>query len=258
MARSISETGPLAGRTPIVTGSGHSLRRASALPMAAWGADLVLNGRGARDAVDSLADEVFANGSEAIGLMADVSDVEQLARTGGAAVARLGSVDFLASNVGMRPKRPSLEVAPQGSPAGLRTHPSAAFYRARHMAPRMCVRHRSRVDLVSGFDGFCARVPGRAHTVIATAGLQGLVTVLGCAFSTDGRAVHAVAPGAIDTMCDWPRYTDRQRDRIDAEIPCGRCGRPHAVAAACGPLCSRRGGFMSAHAVRVNGGHHVY
>jgi NAD(P)-dependent dehydrogenase (short-subunit alcohol dehydrogenase family) len=112
--------------------------------------------------------------------------------------------------------------------------------------------------LISGFDGFWGHVTERAHNVTAKAGLHGLAMALAREFGPDGITANTVAPGAIDTVRNWSQYTHQQRDRIEAEIPLGRYGRPDEVAAACELLCSERGGFISGQVLHVNGGHYMY
>src|SRR5437660_8472667 len=72
---------PLSGHTAIVTGSGRNIGRAIVLALAAAGADVVVNGHRDRDRVDAVVAEVAAlkTGAAAIGVMADVSDPDQVA-----------------------------------------------------------------------------------------------------------------------------------------------------------------------------------
>jgi len=77
-------------------------------------------------------------------------------------------------------------------------------------------------------------------------------------FGPEGITANTVAPGAIDTVRDWSQYTHQQRERITAEIPLGRYGRPEEVAAACALLCGDDGGFISGQVLHVNGGHFMY
>jgi NAD(P)-dependent dehydrogenase (short-subunit alcohol dehydrogenase family) len=248
----------LVGRTALITGSGRNIGRAIALALGAQGARVVVNGHSDRAAVDAVVDELRAAGADAVGVMADVSvdtEVERLVR---AAEQQFGSLDIVVSNVGIRRKQPFLEITPAQWDEVLRTNLSAAFYLARHAVPGMRDRRWGRIVLISGFDGFWGHVTERAHNVTAKAGLHGLAMALAREFGPDGITANTVAPGAIDTVRDWSQYTHQQRDRIEAEIPLRRYGRPDEVAAACELLCSERGGFISGQVLHVNGGHYMY
>lgn len=249
---------PLAGRTAVVTGSGRNIGRAIALALGAQGANVVVNGHSDREAVDRVVAELQALGTAALGVMADVGEDDQAAALLQAARERFGGADILVSNVGIRRKQPFLEITPAQWDEVMRTNLNAAFYLARHTIPGMRERRWGRIVLISGFDGFWGNVTERAHNVTAKAGLHGLAMALAREFGPDGITANTVAPGAIETVRDWSQYTHQQRERITAEIPLGRYGRPEEVAAACALLCGDDGGFISGQVLHVNGGHFMY
>ncbi len=251
-------TRPLAGRTALVTGSGRNIGRAIALSLARQGANLVINGHSDQSAVDAVVSEVEALGSQALGVMADVSHDAEVDRLVRAAAGRFGHVDIAISNVGIRHKQPFLDITPEQWDSVLRTNLSAAFYLARHVLPGMRDRRWGRLVMISGFDGFWGQVTERAHNITAKAGLHGLAMALAREFGPDGITANTVAPGAIDTVRDWSQYAHQQRERLLGEIPVGRYGLPDEVAAACDLLCGERGGFISGQVIHVNGGHYMY
>lgn len=251
-------TRPLAGRTALVTGSGRNIGRAIALALGAQGANVLVNGHRDRAAVDTVVAELQALGAPAAALMGDVSDDGAVAQMVADAAQCFGGLDIVVSNVGIRRKQAFLDITPAQWDEVLRTNLSAAFYLARHAIPGMRQRRWGRIVLISGFDGFWGQVPERAHNVTAKAGLHGLAMALAREFGPDGITANTVAPGAIDTIRDWSQYTHQQRERIEAEIPLGRYGKPEEVAAACELLCSDRGGFISGQVIHVNGGHYMY
>lgn len=245
-------------RTALVTGSGRNIGRAVALSLAAQGLRVVVNGHRDRAAVDAVVDEIRSAGGEALGLMADVSQDGEVARLVLQTVEAWGSLDVLVSNVGIRNKQPFLDITPEVWDEVLRTNLSAAYYLCRHAIPHMQKQRWGRIVLVSGFDGFWGQVTERAHNITAKAGLHGLAMALAREFGPDGITANTVAPGAIDTIRDWSQYTHQMREKIVAEIPLGRYGKPDEIAAACDLLCSERGGFISGQVVHVNGGHYMY
>jgi 3-oxoacyl-[acyl-carrier protein] reductase len=249
---------PLAGRTAIVTGSGRNIGRAIALSLASQGANVVVNGHRDRGAVDGVVEEIGKSGGQAIGIMADVSDDEQVAALVQGAASRFGAVDIVVSNVGIRRKQPFLEITPHQWDEVLRTNLTPAYFLARHAIPLMQPRRWGRIVLISGFDGFWGQVTERAHNITAKAGLHGLAMALAREFGPHGITVNTVAPGAIDTVRDWSQYTHQQREQIEREVPLGRYGKTDEVAAACDLLCSERGGFISGQVIHVNGGHYMY
>ena len=246
------------GRTAIVTGSGRNIGRAIALSFGRLGANVIVNGHRDRAAAEAVADEVRAAGGQALVHMADVADDAAVKAMVDAAAAQFDSVDIVVSNVAMRQKQAFLDITPQDWQAVLQTNLTPAFYLARHAIPHMRTGRWGRLVLISGFDGFWGQVTHRAHNVTAKAGLHGLAMALAREFGVDGITANTVAPGAIDTIRDWTQYSHQERSRLEAEIPCGRYGKPDEVAAACDFLCSDRGAFVSGQVVHVNGGHYMY
>lgn len=246
------------GRTAIVTGSGRNIGRAIALSFGRLGANVIVNGHRDRAAAEAVADEVRAAGGQALVHMADVADDAAVKAMVDAAAAQFDSVDIVVSNVAMRQKQAFLDITPQDWQAVLQTNLTPAFYLARHAIPHMRTGRWGRLVLISGFDGFWGQVTHRAHNVTAKSGLHGLAMALAREFGADGITANTVAPGAIDTIRDWTQYGHQERARLEAEIPCGRYGKPDEVAAACDFLCSDRGAFVSGQVVHVNGGHYMY
>ncbi len=254
----VSNEPTMKGRTAIVTGSGRNIGRAIALSLARQGAQVVVNGHSDRAAVDGVVKEIQEAGGQAMSIMADVSVDEQVQQLVQRTIDAFGSADIVISNVAIRRKQHFLDITPQDWQDVLQTNLTPAFYLARHAIPHMLEKKWGRLVLISGFDGFWGQVPERAHNLAAKSGLHGLTMALAREFGAHGITANTVAPGAIDTVRDWTQYTHQDRQKIEAEIPLGRYGKPDEVAAACDLLCSERGAFISGQVVHVNGGHYMY
>lgn len=248
----------LDGRAAIVTGSGRNIGRAVALDLAERGAAIVVNGHSNSDNVDRVVAEIRHSGGNAIACMADVSNDQDARRLVDTAVDAFGGVDIVVSNVAIRRFQPFLEISPEDWDAIQRTNLSPSFYLARHAIPHMKAKKWGRIVMVSGFDSFFGHVTNRAHSVAAKYGMHGLAKALAREFGPDNITANTVAPGAIDTERDWTQYAHQDKGQIEAEIPLHRFGDPFEVAAAITFLCSERGGFVSGHALHVNGGHFMY
>jgi NAD(P)-dependent dehydrogenase (short-subunit alcohol dehydrogenase family) len=68
--------------------------------------------------------------------------------------------------------------------------------------------------------------------------------------------VNAICPGIIDTpmIARYTGGTDEGRARIIKQEPVGRMGRPEEIAAAVLWLCSEETGFLTGHALVMDGG----
>src|ERR1700712_3023572 len=100
---------PLDGKVALVTGAGKNIGRAIALRLAGDGAAIVVNGRSDQAALDSVVQEIEAAGGRAISVIADVSDAAAVVRMTDQAAERLGGIDILVSNAGLRRQTPFLD-----------------------------------------------------------------------------------------------------------------------------------------------------
>jgi 3-oxoacyl-[acyl-carrier protein] reductase len=259
MINSLARQSGIEGKTALVTGSGRNIGRAIALDLAGQGANIVVNGHRDRNAVDAVVEEIKAAGGKAIGVMADVSSSDEVAKMVDIAANTYGSVDIVVSNVGTRNQQPFLDISVDDWNTVIGSNLSPAFYLARSAIPHMQRNKWGRIILISGFDGFWGHITQRAHNVTCKAGLHGLAMALAREFGPDGITANTVVPGAIDTERDWSQYTHLPtKDEISKAIPVRRFGSPVEIAAACTYLSSGGGGFVSGQAIHVNGGHYMY
>src|SRR5260370_16848558 len=96
---------PLHGKVARVTGGGKNIGRCIALTLARDGATLLVNGRSDKAAVDAVVGEIAAAGGKAHAAMGDVADRAVAPRLAEQA-QKLGGVDILASNAGLRRPTP--------------------------------------------------------------------------------------------------------------------------------------------------------
>jgi NAD(P)-dependent dehydrogenase (short-subunit alcohol dehydrogenase family) len=205
-----------------------------------------------------VADGIRARGGEAIAVLADVSQDDEVAAMVETCVRTFGGLDILVSNVGIRRYRPFLDITPDEWREVIDTNLSAAFFLARHSLPHMRAKRKGRIIVISGFDGFWGQVTHRAPNLAAKAGLHGLAKAVAREFGPDGITANTVAPGAIDTERDWSQYVHQAKAQIESEVALRRFGHVDELAGACLFLASDAGGFVSGQVIHVNGGHYMY
>ena len=94
-----SRSGPMAGRTVLVTGGSGGIGRATALGLAAMGAHLAITGRD-RGRTEDAAREIRAAGGQVDVFVADLSCQAQVRRLAGEVLQRLSRIDALVNNAG--------------------------------------------------------------------------------------------------------------------------------------------------------------
>jgi 3-oxoacyl-[acyl-carrier protein] reductase len=94
---------------------------------------------------------------------------------------------------------------------------------------------------------------GQANYVASKAGLIGLTKSIAQEMGSRGITVNAVAPGYIET--DMTRGLSQElKDKMLANIPLRRIGRPEDVAAAVRFLASEDASYITGCVLDVNGG----
>ena len=94
--------------------------------------------------------------------------------------------------------------------------------------------------------------PGQANYCAAKAAIEGFTRSLSMEVGSRGITVNCVAPGFIET--DMTKSLGERGDKILAQIPMGRIGRPEEVADLVSFLASEKAGYISGQTIHVNGG----
>ena len=95
-----SRSGPMAGRTVLITGGSGGIGRATALGLAAMGAHLAITGRDRGRTQDAARDIGVAGGGPVDVFVADLSSQEQVRRLAGQVLQTLPRIDVLVNNAG--------------------------------------------------------------------------------------------------------------------------------------------------------------
>lgn len=245
----------LAGKVALVTGAGQNIGRAIALTLARDGAQVAVNGRARRAAVDEVVAAIIAAGGQAAGVMGDVSVPEDAARIVAETLAAFGGIDILVSNAGLRRQTPFLEMsfAEWAEIRGVAL--DGAFLLARAAVPAMIARGGGSVIAISGISNHIG-TPNRCHVSAAKAGLEGLMRALAVELAPVGVRCNAVAPGTIDTARGASAGPLPQFSALE-KIPMRRAGTVDEIAAVVRLLAGPEGGYITGQTIHVNGGAYV-
>lgn len=239
---------PLQGQVALITGCVRRIGRATALALAADGADIVIHARSSRDDAEALAREIEALGRAALIHLADVTDEAAVAAMMQAVIARFGRIDILVNNAALRGETKFLEMsfATWREITGIII--DGAFLCARAALPHMVARGHGRIVNMGGVSAHLG-APERAHVVTAKAALVGLTRALAVEFATQGITVNCVVPGRIGGK----RSAGSGRGIAGAPIV-GREGVPEDVAEIVRMLCRPSTSFVTGQTIHVSGG----
>lgn len=237
----------LEGKRALVLGGSSGLGRAIGQALAHERVAVALASR-SEVRVAAAAKDVGAR----IGLVCDLSRAGAGGEVVAAAVAALGGLDVLVCNTGGPPKGSFAEITEsqwRESFQGLWLSTVDAIQAA---LPQFTKGHFGRILLVTSV---AAKEPMPALTLSngLRAGLAGLAKSLSNEVARHGVTVNCLLPGYTDT--DRLRELAVPPEKMTAQIPAGRLGRPEELAALAVFLASERAGYITGQSIAVDGGY---
>ncbi|GAB0113188.1 SDR family NAD(P)-dependent oxidoreductase [Acidisoma sp. C75] len=194
-----------AGKVAIVTGAGGGLGRSHALGLAARGARLVVNDRGADGAPPPAAlkvvAEIEAAGGTAIADGADVTKPEQVAAMVASAERAWGRVDVLVNNAGILADKSFAKMELAAFERVLAVHLAGAVHCSKAVWEGMRARGYGRIVFTTSSSGLYGNF-GQANYGAAKAALIGLMNVLHLEGEKYDIRVNALAPMALTPMTE--------------------------------------------------------
>lgn len=244
----------LAGKVALVTGAASGIGRATALLMAAEGAQVVTADIDA-DGAAATAGVIAQQGGEALAVTADVTDDAQVAAMVAATLARFGRLDCAFNNAGVAPREaaPLAAIEPAEWQRVIAANLTSVFLCLRHEIPAMIAGGGGAIVNTASIAGRIALASAGAY-VAAKHGVIGLTRNAALDHARDGIRVNAVCPGFVDTPLA-SRGIERRRAAILARVPMARIGEPAEIAQLVVWLCSERASFVNGADVAADGGH---
>lgn len=238
----------------LITGALTGIGRATALAFADAGVKLVVSGRRAAEGA-ALEAELKQRGADAVFILADVRDDDQVAALVEQTVARFGRLDVALNNAGT-----------EGEPGPI-TSQTAASYAATFdtnvLGTLLSLKHELRV-MTAQRSGSIVNISstygheGAAYASIYAASkhaVEGLTKSAALEVAASGVRVNAVAPGPTDTgMLDRFTGTEERKAALKSGVPLGRIGSPADIAAAVLYLASPGAAFVTGQILTVDGG----
>ena len=233
-----------------MTGAGRGIGRATALALAAAGAELVLVSRTPSE-LDEVAREIISGGGWARALALDVTHSDAVRD----AFAGLDRLDILVNNAGVNRPQPFLEVDEPTLDLLLGLNVRAAFIVAQAAARLMVARGGGVIINVSSQMGHVGSERDRTVYVMTKHALEGLTKAMAVELAPKGVRVVSIAPTFIETPLSKP-FLDNpdMRKWVLDRIPLGRIGTVEDVAAAVVFLASPAAALVTGSSLLVDGG----
>jgi glucose 1-dehydrogenase len=245
----------LQGKVAIVTGGNSGIGKAIVLALAREGASLVIDYVAHPDATEDLEQQVEALGARAIGVEADVSAIEDLAKLVDAAVQNFGRLDIMVNNAGVETRTSVLDTTEDQYELVLRVNLKSAFFGTQLAAKQMIAQgHGGRIINISSIHEDWP-MPGNTAYCLSKGGVRMLTRTAGVELAPHGITVVGVGPGAVDTPINRSTEADPEKMRtLDAAIPLGRMAEPEEIAGVVAFLAGDGASYMTATTVMADGG----
>lgn len=240
----------LTGRVALITGGARGIGKASAVALAREGARIAILDLD-RDAVDETVDSLGSD--NAIGVVADVTDLDAVDQAVAEIDARFHSPDILVNNAGFPKDGFLTKIAVDDWRRVVDVILVGAFHCARAVLPAMHSRRWGRVINISSRSHLGN--PGQTNYSAAKAGLIGFTRALALESGGFGVTVNAIAPGFVETegMLALDNY-DVLKERSISKSPLKRVGTPDEIADAVAFLASARASYITGDVMHVTGG----
>jgi 2-deoxy-D-gluconate 3-dehydrogenase len=249
----ILDTFDLTGKKALVTGSGSGIGEAIAVGLAEAGADVACHGR-TLDSTSGVREKITSLGRRAIGVAAELSEVDAPKRVVDQVEREFGRIDILINNAGTIRRAPAAEFSEDDWSTVINVNLSSVFRLAQAVGRGMLERGSGKIVNIASLLSFQGGITVPAYTA-AKSGVAGLTKALANEWAARGIGVNAIAPGYIETKNTTALRADETRNRqILERIPAGRWGRPDDIAGAAVFLSSAASDYLHGHILVVDGG----
>ena len=243
----------LKDKVALITGAGRGIGRATAVLLAAEGAEIMVQDIDA-DLAAQTVEAVRASGAKAQPIVADVADVAELTARIREAETEAGHIDILVNNAGIARPKPIEEIDEEAFDRMFGVHVKGTFFATQAVIPGMKARRYGKIVTVSSIAGLTG-LPGDSHYSGAKAALLGLTKSWAKELAPYGIHVNAVAPGGtITEMVLAKGGMERVERRASKMVPLGRYAEPPEIAHAILFLASPRSDFITGQVISPNGG----
>ena len=245
----------LHGKVAIVTGGNSGIGKAIALALAKAGANIVIDYIVHPEATDALERELAALGDTAIGVAADVSQIDQLQGLIDQAVAKFGRIDVMINNAGVETRTSVLDTTETQYDRVLSINLKSAFFGTQIAARQMLKQGGGGriINITSVHEDW--PMPGNTAYCLAKGGIRMLTRTAGVELAPHGILVVGVGPGAVATPINLSTMQDPSlMAKLNSAIPLGRMAQPEEIANVVVFLAGDGASYLTATTIFADGG----
>lgn len=245
----------LQGKAAVVTGAGTGIGQAIALAFAKEGAAVVVDYVGDASVSKDTISRIDALGGKSLGVDADIAISDQVNALIHKTVAAFGKLDIFVNNAGIEKKFAFVDYPLEEWQKIMAVNLTGPFLCSQAAAKQMIAQGGGgRIINISSIHEDLP-MPTNAPYCASKGGLRMLMRTIAVELAPHQITVNNIGPGAIYTPIDKDVESDAKlNDRILAEIPMGRWGKPEEVVQLAVFLASNDAAYITGSTHFIDGG----
>lgn len=245
----------LKDKVAIITGAGTGIGQAIAIAFSEEGASVVVDYVGSAEIAAGTINKITAMNGKALGVAADVSSPNDVNALISKAVEKFGKVDVLVNNAGIEKKFSFVDYPINEWNKILAVNLTGPFLCSQAAAKQMIQQKKGgRIINISSIHEDLP-MPTNAPYCATKGGLRMLMRTMAVELAPHQITVNNIGPGAIFTPIDRDVESDPSlNDKILAEIPLRRWGKPEEVAQLAVYLASDAAAYVTGSTHFIDGG----
>ena len=250
----------LKGKVAIITGAGSGIGAATAITFAREGAKVSLAGRRVAK-IQAVADQIVAEGGEALPVPTDVRYAEQVQNLIQKTIEHFGKLDILFNNAGVLPVRCTVvELTEEQYEQTMATDVKGLWLCCKYALPEMIRNGGGSIINCSSISAFIGQRQQGVYNV-TKGGIDVLTKCMALDFARYNIRVNNVNPAWVRTemnqeqLAEFQARGGKEWEEVLRLHPIGRLGEPQDVAWAVVYLASDEASWVTGTSLVVDGGY---
>jgi NAD(P)-dependent dehydrogenase (short-subunit alcohol dehydrogenase family) len=246
--------GPFEGKVAFLTGAGAGIGRATAVGLAAQGADIAFLTRTEANA-ERTRSEVERHGRRVIAMCGDVGRAEDMESALRRTVDELGRLDIVVANAGIEVSGTVVDTSVEDWERVVSTNLSGVFYTTKYATPQLLASGGGSIVIIGSDSSVWGSQGFAAYTTVKHA-LIGLTRCMALDFGPQGIRTNIVCPTFVKTEM-LEAFAKEHPDLANlwlSLIPLGRAASPEEVVAVVAHLSSDDARFTNGLVYTLDGG----
>lgn len=241
-------------KVAIVTGANRGIGKSIALTLADAGASVVICGR-SRDKNEEVVKEIKAKGKEALGVTADLNNIDEIDALITRTCEKYGSVDILVNNAGISSTNFALSTTEDEWDQVMELNVKSLFFCAQKVAAQMKAEGKGgKIINMSSVAGQVGEVGISPYTASKGAVIN-LTRSLALEWARYNIQVNGVGPAYIETDMNKEQLSiPKVKEKIIEKTPMKRLGTAEELAGAILLLAGSGSSFITGQTIFVDGG----